>query len=393
MNISGIRLFEPEQRDNPHPVYEMFRRVAPVLYLERADSWVIFRYDDARTVLRDPQLFSSASRRPPDADVRFRPSMLGTDPPRHTQLRELVNRAFTPRMVAALEPRITAITHELLDQVIPNGQMDVVEDLAYPLPIIVIAEMLGIPPDDRAMFRRWSDAIIADLNGAMMGSLNFNVAMQEEIRAYFLRAIEEHRADPRDDLISALLAAEIEGQYLDVEDILSFCVLLLVAGNETTRHLIANAVRCFLDHPEALARLYEEPALLPSAIEEVLRFRSPAQMTGRTATADTEIRGKRIKAGQGIIVLLAAANRDPAEFPDPDRFDITREPNRHLAFGLGPHFCLGAPLARLEARIALGTLLDRAKNLRYRDDRPLELIDGFVLHGLKHLPVAFEAAA
>jgi cytochrome P450 len=252
--------------------------------------------------------------------------------------------------------------------------------------------MLGVPPEDRATFRRWSDAVITDLSGAAVGSFAFDLAMQDELREYFLQAIDEHRRQPREDLIGALLAAEIEGEHLDVEDVLSFCVLLLVAGNETTRHLIGNAVRCFLEYPEALARLYADPGLLPSAIEEVLRFRSPAQMTGRTATADVQIGTKTIRAGQGVIVLLSAANRDPAEFPNPDCFDITRDPNRHIAFGLGPHFCLGAPLARLEARVALQAILDRTRNLRRADDGPFELIDGFVLHGLKRLPVEFDAA-
>jgi len=394
MNLGLNPLTSPEARDNPYPFFAMARQMMPVLRLEQFGVWSAFLYEDCRNILRDSKRFSSSFiRRMPEGQARPRPSMLNSDPPRHTRLRELVNKAFTPRMVAQLEPRVRSITDELVDAVLPTGSMDLIDDLAYPLPVIVIAEILGVPPSDRAKFKHWSDTLVATL-GAGFSTTPDRAPTEtiQELNEYFTRVIEQRRQEPREDLISALLAAELDGEKLTHEDLLGFCVLLLVAGNETTTNLIGNAVRCLLEHPDPFERLRSDPSLWGSAVEEVLRYRSPVQATIRMAAEDVELRGKTIKEGEPIVVWLASANRDAAEFPDPDRFDITRQPNRHLAFGLGIHFCLGAPLARQEANIALKTITRRLPRLRRADDGKLEPLEGFIMNGLMHLPLAFDAA-
>ena len=389
--MNDLRAIPPALRDNPYPYYAMTRQMAPVVYHDAIGMWNAFRYEDVRSILLKPALFSSDATRfipnlPPG-----RQSMLTTDPPRHTQLRGLVNLAFTPRRVAALEPRIDRITNEILDAALPAGRIDIVEDLAYPLPVIIIAEMLGVPPADRAMFKRWSDEIVARLGTNFTPEIDPDMQrVREEFAEYMTEQLARHRQAPRDDLISALLAAEIEGRKLTEEELITFCILLLVAGNETTTNLIGNAVRCFLDHPAELERVRSDLSLAPSAVEEVLRYRSPVQATIRFITADTQVGGQPVKAGQRIVAWLGAANRDPAEFPDPDRFDAARQPNRHLSFGLGIHFCLGAPLARLEAKVALETLLRRIPAFRRADEGPLEPVEGFIMHGVKRLPVVFD---
>jgi cytochrome P450 len=392
----GANPFEsPAVRDSPHPFYAMGRQMQPLFFMEGPGIWNAFLYEDCRAILRDPKRFSSEVQRSIPAELqRSKPSMLNTDPPRHTQLRELVNKAFTPRMIARLEPRIRKITDELLDAVAQTGSIELIDDLATPLPVIVIAEILGIPPADRVRFKHWSGAIVATLGtGLSAGPQDIPMGMINELRAYFTEIIDRRRTEPREDLISALLAAEIDGEKLSLDDLLSFCILLLVAGNETTTNLIGNGVRCLLEFPDQLERLRENPALWPAAVEEILRYRSPVQATVRLAMEDVKLRGKTIRSNQAVVVWLASANRDPAEFPDPDRFDAGRQPNRHLAFGLGIHFCLGAPLARREAVIALPEILRRLPDLRLTGTEALEPIPGFIMHGVKHLPLAFTPAA
>lgn len=364
---------------DPLSWYRMMRQSMPLSFNAERNSWAIFRYDDVLQVLLDYKTFSSepfGSNQPMGESIVFQ------NPPRHRQLRSIVTQAFTPRRIAELEPRITAIVDQLLDDVMANGEMDVIDDLSYPLPVTVIAELLGIPSEDRADFKRWSDEVIYTLQ---MGKSDSLTAMNE----YFRRVIEQRRQQPENDLISALLAAQFDGQGLSESELLDFCVLLLVAGNETTTNLIGNAITCFLEHPEVIEQLRAEPDLLPGAIEEVLRFRSPIQVLTRVVVTGTTLAGHEMKAGQRISVFVGSANHDEAQFSDPDVFDIRRSPNRHLSFGHGIHFCLGAPLARLEARIALSAMLARLPNLRRKPDTTVEISNPFAIYGVKHLPVVF----
>lgn len=365
---------------DPFPWYKLMRESAPVYHDPRRGNWSVFSYNDVQRVLSEHSVFSSQfndSGQPLDA------SMISMDPPRHRQMRSLVTLAFTPRTIARLEPRISEIVNELLDSVSTRGQMDVINDLSYPLPVIVIAELLGIPLEDRERFKLWSDQFV----GAAPSSGN---DPQEEMSDYFKWVIEQRRKEPEDDLISALLAAQIDGKHLTEQELLGFCVLLLVAGNETTTHLIGNAIWCFDDHPAAWAELRANPTLLPDAIEEVLRYRSPVKLMFRITAQDTRIGDKDIPAGTGVTAWIGSADRDEAQFPNAETFDIHRAPNRHLAFGHGIHFCLGAPLARLESKIALDIMLQRFSNIQRDRDIELEPVPAFILHGLKHMPIVFE---
>lgn len=376
----------PDRLLNPFDWYRTMRETEPVAFDASRGIWSVFRYEDVRRVLAEYAVFSS-ERGGPGATNPLGASIISTDPPRHRQLRALVTQAFTPRTVAQLESRIEAIVNDLLDQVAGRGHMDIIDDLAYPLPVIVIAELLGVPIEDRAQFKQWSDAIVSGPAAAGMAGRN----PQAEMSVYFRRLIEQRRHEPHDDLISALLAAQIEGRHLSEVELLGFCILLLVAGNETTTNLIGNAVLCFDEHPDALAMAREQPELLPSAIEEALRYRSPVQSMFRSTVAETEVGGRLIPAGSFVVAWIGSANRDADQFPDPDRFNVERTPNRHLAFGQGIHFCLGAPLARLEARIALSALFDRMPNLRCVRDAQLEPLPSSIVYGVKHLPIIFGA--
>jgi cytochrome P450 len=371
---------------NPFPWYRQMRASAPLHYDPSYQIWTAFRYPDVQRVLSDYEAFSSASERGHNSSDPLDASLISLDPPRHRQLRSLVTQAFTPRSVAQLSGRITSIVTTLLDQVAKSGSMDIMDDLATPLPVIVIAELLGIPQKDRARFKAWSDAVV----GIQRSD---GWSLRGEMSAYFLQMIEQRRADPQDDLISALLDAQVEGAHLTRQELLGFCILLLVAGNETTTHLIGNALLCFDEYPEALEQLYSDTSLLPGAIEEVLRYRSPVQMMFRRAIADVALSGQQIHAGQWLIAQIGSANRDEAQFPNADQFDIRRTPNRHLAFGHGIHFCLGAPLARLEARLALTALLERFRAIRRIRDVPLEPLGSSIVFGMKHLPITFQASA
>lgn len=371
---------------NPFPWYRRMRETAPISYDPARHSWSVFRYPEVQRVLSDYAAFSSSAGEGADSLDPLEASLISIDPPRHRQLRTLVTQAFTPRAVADLAGRITTITTNSLDQVAGRGEMDVIDDLAEPLPVLVIAELLGIPPEDRARFKAWSDAVV----GASAGD---GGDLYLEMMGYFLRIVEQRRQEARDDLISALLAAQVDGQHLSQQELLGFCILLLVAGNETTTNLIGNALLCFDEHPEVYEDLRADLALIPSAIEEVLRYRSPVQMMFRRVVADVTLGDQELRAGQGIVAIIGSGNRDENQFPDAERFDIKRAPNRHLAFGHGIHFCLGAPLARLEAKIALTLMLERFHNIKRNRDVPLRATGSSIVFGVKHLPITFQARA
>jgi cytochrome P450 len=384
------------------------RAEQPVWLDEKSGCWHVFRYEDVLRVSTDHAAFSSERRPRPFARLDKRanqaPSLLTMDPPRHRQYRNLVSPAFTSRALAPLTGRISAIVQELLDQVRPHGSMDIIADLAYPLPTTVIAEMLGLPITDRPRFKLWADALFSrQLSDEEMfnsdedleqrpGFQRANRAM-EEMNAYFEQMLAERRRAPRDDMMSELLAAEVEGTRLSQGEILSFCTLLLLAGHVTTTNLLGQAMRCLDSHPAAMRQLRAQPELTTSAVEEVLRYASPVWRLSRVARAEVELAGVTIPEDAIIFAWLASANRDEAQFPDPEHFDITRSPNRHVAFGHGIHFCVGAPLARMEAAIALPMMLEQLPDLRVASDKPLELLGSRFLFGVKKLPMTFAASS
>ena len=317
-------------------------------------------------------------------------TMLSADPPEHTRLRGLVSKAFTPRRIEEMRPHIQEIVDALLDDLQDQDEFDLIEHLSYPLPVIVIAEMLGIPPENRAEFKRWSNDLVATMSGPGTAPDALERARTSglEMADYFKGVIAERRKEPRDDLLSAMIAAEERGEVLSEDELLASCMLLLAAGNETTTNLIGNGMLALLRNEDQLQKLLDDPSLTESAVEEMLRYDGPVQATARTADEDVEIDGHMIEKGKMLFVLLAAANRDPAAFPDPETFDNTRDDNNHVAFGNGLHFCLGAPLARMEAQIAFQTLFQRRGKPRLVSDEA-QWNGNFILRGLKRLPLAF----
>jgi len=393
--------------------FEQMRQTQPVWLDEESNCWHVFRYDDVNTVITDYQRFSSERIRQREAirasaaanneRVRTGRSIIAMDPPQHRQYRNLVTSAFTPRAIDKLRGRVAQITQDLLDKVVANGSMDFANDIAYPLPTIVIAEMLGVPVSDRPLFQTWADGLLRrQLSDAEVfrpaEEQRNNPEMQrltrvfEEMSDYFERMLEERKRAPRDDMMSALLQAEVDGQHLSMDDTISFCTLLLLAGHVTTTNLLGQAIRCFDEHPAALERLYKEPSLMPSAIEEVLRYASPVWRLIRTTKEEVTLSGVTIPPDASIFTWLASANRDPQQFPAPERFDITRTPNKHVAFGHGIHFCIGAPLSRMEAAVALPIILQQLPGLRV-DRGGAQLFEGRFLFGFKHLPITFDAHA
>ena len=390
-----LELFTDDARRDPFPLYARLRATSPLLHEPQADMWVLLDYDSVKRALHDHESFSSIVATP---TVRTPDWLLFSDPPRHTKLRNIILRAFTPRSIASLEPRVRQLSGELLAPAVGRGALDVVTEYASLLPTMVIAEMIGIPVEDRERFLRWGD-VIMKLSHTLRGgeasarAMEENVAVRQEMRAYLEAILEARRRAPEDDLLTRLLEAEVDGERLDLEELLGFFQLLLAAGTETTTHLIDNALLCLLEHPDQRARLEADLALLPSAIEEVLRFRSPAQAMFRSTRRDVELHGQVIPAGRLVLTLIGSANRDARHFHEPERFDITRAPNPHLAFGHGIHFCLGAALSRLEARVALTDLLTKLRNFRLASDTPWRPREGLHVHGPTHLPLRFEPGA
>ena len=379
---------------DPYPVYAALRERDPVHRSRLMNAWLFARHADIDKILRDHQRFSNDPRKgelsrrqrknlPPDEEF----TMLFLDPPDHKRLRALVNKAFTPRAVNALEPHIRSLLGTLLDEIDDPAGFDLMQAVAQPLPVIVIAEMLGVPPKDRAQFKVWSDQRARSLEPVMDAQERAaSNAAGKALDAYFRPIIEERRAAPKDDIVSALAQAEEEGDRLTEREMLNMLRLLLIAGNETTTNLIGNGILALLRHPDQLQRLREDPSLIPAAVDELLRFDSPVQTDFRRALEDCEVNGFPLKRRDNIVVLLGAANRDPDVFDDPETLDVGRGDRSHLSFGRGIHHCIGAPLARLEGRIVLEMLLERFSQIDLRGEQP-RFRNSIVLRGLKSLPV------
>ncbi|MDQ2959278.1 MAG: cytochrome P450 [Actinomycetota bacterium] len=371
-----------------------------VYHDEGSDSWHVFSYDDVTKVYADPATFSSdlGSLMPsvPELNLFSRGNIVRMDPPRQRDLRRLVSRAFTPRMVAGLEPRITEIVTELLDAV--DDEFELVEALTYPLPIIVIAELLGVPASDRHLFRIWADVMLSGTMGEQEvvlsdDTLRSYVPTMLEMFEYFTAQVADRRSRDSDDLIGQLTRVEVDGIRLSDDEIASFAIVLLVAGHVTTTALLGTTVLCLDEHLEAMAELRANRDTVPTAIEEALRCRPPFTRNLRRTTREVEFGDVLIPAERAVSVWLAAANRDPAQFPDPQRFDIRRKANSHLSFGHGIHFCIGAPLARIESRIGLNLLLDRFSDIRVpRDPGPEYYPSASMMLGPRRLPLQVKRA-
>jgi len=377
----------PEWRSDPYPLYAELRARAPIHRAERMNAWLLTRYVDVAAALRDPRLSSRRSTTPfagisqaLDEEVApFKQSLelwaLFRDPPDHTRLRALLNRGFAPGIIDTLRPQIQGVVEELLQTPTERQALEVVGELAYPLPAIVIAEMIGVPRADRDKFKHWSD----DLASLLVPGLKVPQQIEDGLKSWremeqylgeliAVRRAEGKSAAPRKDVLGALLSAEEKGSPLSEAEVRATVGLLLFGGHETTTNLITNGVLLLLRHPQALSELRRDPALLATAIEEMLRYESPVQMVSRLADEDLVLADQPVRKGDRIILLLASANRDPAQFPEPDRFHIHRRENRHLAFGLGIHFCIGAALARVEAQLAFRLLFDRFSSMRLADE-------------------------
>ena len=399
-------LFGPQFKANPYPTYAWMRREIPVHRRDAAGGksiWFITPYTEVAHCLRDHSRFVKDVRRslkpaeraqlPPNPELvnLLSNHMLNLDPPDHLRLRTLVNKAFTSAGIQRMADRIQTLAHDLLDHVQTRGQMDLIEEFAFPLPIIVIAELLGIPPRDRVRFRRWSAAFVTPSVNLQRSAKKYlkTRRLMEDFTSYLRPIFAERRKRPREDLISLLLAAEEAGDRLSEEELFSMIILLLVAGHETAVNLIGNGVLALLQHPLQLALLLQQPERMGPALEEIVRYDGPLERaTMRFAAEEVELAGQTIHQGDAVSLVLAAANRDPAIFEEPDRFDITRQGNRHLGFGLGIHYCLGAPLARLEGTIALTSLLTRLPGLRLA--QPLTALTWGkvpILRGVEHLPL------
>ena len=410
--LSVFNPFDPNFRKDPYKRYNALRESMPVLQTPLGAT-LFSRYDDCVAILKDHHRFSSDFRHSrafqdmleqmQRAGTELDPTLTDArpfiflDPPEHTRLRGLVQKAFTPKVVESLSPRVEEIAQEILDKVVDRGEgrMDGVEDFAYPLPVRVICEMLGVPPEDNALFKNWSKILARSIDPDFFTIRNNRFDPPEEVvvarasfAVYFSNLIEERSNDLGDDLLSGLILAEHEGQKLTRAELISTAILLLVAGHETTVSLISKGILQLLRHPDQLEIFKSDPTIAKSAVEEILRFDPPVHLTGRVAVEDTELGGVTIEKGQSAIALIAGAHRDPEHFENPDVFDIRRGASNHIAFGFGIHHCLGAPLARLESRIALTTLFQRLPTLAL-DGEPV-FKDNFVLHGLEHLPLRWD---
>ncbi|HXJ81359.1 MAG TPA: cytochrome P450 [Candidatus Methylomirabilis sp.] len=396
MDAVHFNPMDPEFIEDPYPFFHRLRAEDPV-HQNPLGFWVLTRYEDVVAALKDPRLakeaiasFVAARFGAPVPAVGL--SMLDRDPPDHTRLRGLVSKAFTPRVVEGLRPHIQSIVDGLLSRVESEHSMDLIEEFAYPLPVTVICQMLGVPVADRERFKQWGLDIARGLDTILLPAESEvgqrSTAARRALADYFRELIAERRASPRGDMLSGLIAAEESGDKLSTDELLATCILLLVAGHETTVNLIGNGTLALLRNPDQLQRLREDPTLIGSAVEELLRYDGPVQRTARIPSEDVTICGRTIPKGELVMPFIGAADRDPAQFPEPDRLDIGRTDNRHIAFGWGIHFCIGAPLARLEGQIAIGTLVQRLPKLALATEKPEHRLS-LTLRGLQSLPVSF----
>ncbi|MFK0735521.1 MAG: cytochrome P450 [Gloeotrichia echinulata HAB0833] len=406
--IERLNPFLPEVIADPYTVYRRYREEDPVHWgissnRQLPGAWYLFRYQDVMQVLEDTK-FGREVRRirsdgegapVPAAYTGFRSMvsnwMVFRDPPDHTRLRLLVNKAFAPRVMENIRPTIFEIADNLLDQVQFRGKMDLIEEFAFPLPVMVIAALLGVEPADRPLFRQWSVALLEASTSRLSATPEIYAQAEEATKGlidYFSKVISERQKQPRQDLITALVKAQDEGDKLSEEEVLSMCIHLLTAGHETTVNLIGKGTLALLRNPDALKLLRTHPELIPAGIEELLRYDNPVQLVTRWAFADVEIGGKLIRRGDSVGLMLGSANRDPARFPNPEVLDLQRQDSRHCGFGGGIHFCIGSALARAEGQIALNVLLNRLPDLRLVDEK-VEWTNNIVFHGPKHLRVAF----
>ena len=384
--------FSYEMHEDPYPTYERLREEAPCYHNEEMAFWVLSRFDDVLEGYRDWENFTSTKGVSlEEVGTDSAPSMIGMDPPRQTQLRKLIVKEFNPKRVGALEPRVRALTTRFLDELVETGECDLIERFAARLPSDVISTLLGAPPEDHYSLRTWTEAMMHREDGVSTISPAASEASGNLIR-YFADLIQTKRKTAGEDLITALVEAELEGRRLDDREILGFCFLLISGGNETTEKLIANTVHQLSRHPDQRAAVVEDPSKIPAAIEESLRFRSPTQYMVRAAARDVVRHGRTIPEGDRMVLLIGAANHDPRRFDAPSRFDIDRGAAQHLAFGFGPHFCLGARLARLEARVAMEEIHRRLPDYEVDESR-VSVVHAGNVAGLATLPIRFTPSA
>ncbi|MGH0924484.1 cytochrome P450 family protein [Bacillus pacificus] len=398
----GINLASAQFKEDAYEIYKESRKKQPILFVNQVEigkEWLITRYEDALPLLKDNRLkkdwtnvFSQDTKNmylSVDNSDHLTTHMLNSDPPNHSRLRFLVQKAFTPKMIAQLDGRIQRIADDLIGDIERKGTLNLVDDYSFPLPIIVISEMLGIPKEDQAKFRIWSHAVIA--SPETPEEIKETEKQLSEFITYLQYLVDVKRKEPKEDLVSALILAESEGHKLSARELYSMIMLLIVAGHETTVNLITNTVLALLENPNQLQLLKDNPKLIDSAIEEGLRYYSPVEVTtARWAAEPFQIHHQTIQKGDMVIIALASANRDETVFENPEIFDITRENNRHIAFGHGSHFCLGAPLARLEAKIAITTLFKRMSDLQIKGDRKdIKWQGNYLMRSLEELPLTF----
>jgi hypothetical protein len=405
MKTTTLDFSDPVIQADPYPHYAHLRNEAPVCWNGR--TWVISRYDDIVTLLNDPRMSSARTEQtfavlPPDVQQELTPlrtilgsRMLLSDPPKHTRLKAIVNKAFTPRMIENRRGRIEQICHSFIDQVIEKGELDVMADVATKLPGWAITDILGVPYADQPRFTRWArdQVLIYDRAGTTqdrVGIMRQGQKSMLEMKDYLEVIIEQRRHDPQDDLITELVQAEEQGDRLSLDELIGMCVALLVGGNNSTAHLIGNAILTFVRQPDALAQLLAQPDLIAPATEEVMRYDSPVQGTSRIVKEAMDFEGETFEAGQSVVVLFGSGNHDESQFPNPTVFEMTRQPNRHLTFAHGPHFCLGVSIARTVSQVGILALLQRCRNLQLVNKK-IEWLPGFAFRGPHTLPVTFGA--